>query len=169
MSVAQEYFLPRALVFQDEAFVIAKAIKKCFFPSVYGLKIGVKILLNHFRILVYHVVISPNQMQSVVYIKQFQELIDVFMRLENGFELNILPELISVPEFDIVKTLVEVLFQGVEVDVPVVGEFICKTVIPPVAITKKDKFRIVIKWDSLCIGVGPVQTFGRSHKRSEGN
>jgi hypothetical protein len=102
-------------------------------------------------------------------VQQFQELINVFMRFENGFELNILPELISIPELDIMKTIVVILLEGVEVNIPIIGEFICKAVITPVAITKEDKFRIVIKWDSLCIGVGPVQTFGRSHMRSEGN
>jgi hypothetical protein len=89
------------------------------------------------------------------------------MRFENGFELNILPKLISIPELDIMKTIIVILLEGVEVNIPIIGEFICKAVITPVAITKKDKFRIVIKWDSLCIGIGPVQTFGRSHIRSE--
>jgi hypothetical protein len=151
-------------VLQDQAFVIGEAVKKRFFRSIDRFKIGMEVLLNDLRVFVYHIVISPYQVKPVVEIKKLQELVYVLMRLKQGFELKVFPKFIPITQFYIMKPVIEILFQRMEIDIPVVGEFICKTIIPPVAVTKKYKFGIVIERDSRCIGIGPVQTFGRSHK-----
>jgi hypothetical protein len=123
-----------------------------------------EILLYDFGIFVHHIVISPNKMKPAIDKKQPEKLVHIFMSLKNGFKLNILPQLIPVPEFNIVEAFIVILFQGMEIDVSVIGKFIRKAIIPPVAIAEKDKFGIVIEWDSFGIGVGPVQTFNSSHE-----
>jgi hypothetical protein len=78
-------------------------------------------------------------MQPVFPVEFPEEQIHVFMGLEKRFEMQVLPEFIPVTKFYVMKTFVEVLLQGVEIDVAVVGEVIRKTIVSPVTIAEEDK------------------------------
>jgi hypothetical protein len=78
------------------------------------------------------------------------------MRLEKGLEMQVFPEFIPVPQLHVVKSILIVLFEGVEIDVPVFREVVCEAVVPPVAIAEKDEFRGVVERDYLRLRIGPV-------------
>jgi hypothetical protein len=44
-----------------------------------------------------------------------------------------------------------------KVNIPVVGKFICKAVISPVAITEKNNFRGIVEWYLLRFSIGPAE------------
>ena len=50
-----------------------------------------------------------------------------------------------------------------KIDVAVVGKIICKTIVPPMAITEKDKFGLIAKWDDFCLGVRSIESILGRH------
>ncbi len=82
------------------------------------------------------------------------------MGLDQGIETEVFPKFIPIPKLAVVETFPIVVVQGMEIDVPVVGKIIRKTVVPPVAITEENEFGSVVKRDGLGIFIGPVQSCG---------
>jgi hypothetical protein len=61
------------------------------------------------------------------------------------------------------KPLDKILVQGVKVDIPVVGKFICKTIVTPVTIAKENKPGAIVKRDHLGFPVCPVEALLSIH------
>jgi hypothetical protein len=61
------------------------------------------------------------------------------MGLKDGLKIHIFPKFVPIAQLAIVKTLIVIVVQGMEIDIPVIGEVIGKTIVPSVAITKKDE------------------------------
>jgi hypothetical protein len=59
--------------------------------------------------------------------------------------------------------LPKVMPQGVEIDIPVVGKVVGKTVVPPVAVTEKDEFSGIIEIHGLGLPVSPTQSMVGRH------
>jgi len=88
--------------------------------------------------------------------KLTEQLEYIFMGLENGIKSDIFPKLITISEFKVMETFPIVMVQGMEVNIPVIGEIVSKTVVPSMTIAEKDELGAVIKRDGLGIGIGTV-------------
>ena len=80
------------------------------------------------------------------------------MGLKNRFEMDILPKLVTIAQFTILKSLFIVVPEGMKVNISIIRKFIRKTIIPSVTITKKYEFRSVIKRDDFSIPIGSCKS-----------
>jgi hypothetical protein len=139
VPVAKEEFLPGFFVFKDQGLMVSQPPEEFLVFPVYRLKIRAEVFFQVVRVPVDHVVVSPDHMKAVLPVEFFKQLIDILMSLKNGIEMEVLPELIPVPEFDVVISLVEILLQRMVIDVAVFCKFIRKTIVAPMAIAEQDK------------------------------
>ena len=108
------------------------------------------------RVLVGHVVVSPDHMQPFFLVELPQEQIHIFVGLEKRSEMQVLPEFIPITKLNIMETLSKILLQCMEIDVAVVGKVIRKAVVSPVAIAEKDKPGLVVEGDHFGLAISPV-------------
>jgi hypothetical protein len=78
------------------------------------------------------------------------------MGLEERFEMQVLPEFVPISKFHIVETFIEILFKSVKIDIAVIRKVVRKAVVSPVAITEKDKPRLIVKGNHFGLEISPV-------------
>ena len=58
------------------------------------------------------------------------------MGFKNGFEKQVFPKFITITQFTIHKPFFVIMFQGMKINVSIVGKIICKTIVASVTIAK---------------------------------
>ena len=119
--------------------MIAYALKKLFVHPFYRFKIMGKLLVNIGIVPVYHIMVAPDHMQPSLGMEFAKQLEYIFMRLKNGFKVEVFPKLIAIAQFTIVKTFPVIVVEGMEIDVSVVCKIVGKTVVTPMAVAKKNE------------------------------
>ena len=79
----------------------------------------------------------------------------------DDFELYEDGKPIAITNFYILESFGIIVLQRMVIYISVVSKIVCKTIIPPVTITKQYKFIVIIKTDDLGMSIGLVEPFMR--------